>query len=116
VVEDEASVRQLCARILEEEGYRVLTARDGLEALAMLEAAGPSIQLVISDLKMPRLDGLQLSATLAARRTAPPMILISGYNIDQPTDRPIIPKPFHAADLLTAVQRMLQVAPRAVAH
>jgi CheY-like chemotaxis protein len=116
VVEDEASVRQLCARILEEEGYCVLTARDGLEALAMLEAAGPGIQLVISDLRMPRLDGLQLSATLAARRTAPPMILMSGYNVDQPTDRPIIPKPFHATDLLTAVQRMLAASPRAVAH
>jgi CheY-like chemotaxis protein len=116
VVEDEASVRQLCARILEEEGYRVLTARDGLEALAMLEAAGTGIQLVISDLKMPRLDGLQLSANLAARRTAPPMILISGYSIDQPTDRPIISKPFHATDLLTEVARMLRTTPSAVAH
>jgi CheY-like chemotaxis protein len=116
VVEDEASVRQLCARILEDEGYRVLTARDGLEALAMLEAAGPAIQLVISDLKMPRLDGLQLSAHLAASRTALPVILISGYNVDQPTDRPIIPKPFHAADLLTVVHRMLQAGPRAVAN
>ena len=117
VVEDEASVRQLCARILEEEGYKVLTARDGLEALAMLEAAGgQGIELVVSDLKMPRMDGLQLSANLAARRTAPPMILISGYNIDQPVGRPVIPKPFHATDLLTAVQRMLAAGPRAVAH
>ena len=116
MVEDEASVRQLCARILEEEGYKVLTARDGLEALAMLEAGGSAIQLVISDLKMPRLDGLQLSARLAARRTAPPMILISGYSIDQPTDRPIIPKPFHAADLLSAVQRLLPARARSVAH
>jgi CheY-like chemotaxis protein len=116
VVEDEASVRKLCARILEEGGYTVLTARDGLEALAVLEAAGPAVQLVISDLKMPRLDGLQLSARLAARRSAPPVILISGYSIDQPVDRPIIPKPFHAADLLSAVQRMLQAGPGAVAH
>jgi CheY-like chemotaxis protein len=117
VVEDEASVRHLCARILEEEGYRVLTARDGLEALAMLEAVGgESIELVVSDLKMPRMDGLQLSANLAARRTAPPVILISGYSIDQPTGRPIIPKPFHAADLLTAVRRMLAASPKAVAH
>jgi CheY-like chemotaxis protein len=116
VVEDEASVRQLCARILEEEGYRVLTAGDGLEALAMLEAAGPEIQLVISDLRMPRLDGLQLSACLAARRVAPPVIFISGYNVDQPTDRPIIPKPFHPSDLLAAVERILQTGPRAVTH
>jgi DNA-binding response OmpR family regulator len=116
VVEDEASVRHLCARILEEEGYRVLTAGDGLEALAMLEAAGPGIQLVISDLKMPRLDGLQLSACLAARRVAPPMIFISGYNVEQPTDRPIIPKPFHPSDLLAAVERILRSTAKAVAH
>jgi CheY-like chemotaxis protein len=111
VVEDEASVRHLCARILEGEGYRVLTAGDGLEALAVLEAAGQDIQLVISDLRMPRLDGLQLSACLAARRVAPPVILISGYNVDQPTDRPVIPKPFHPSDLLAAVERVLQTGP-----
>jgi CheY-like chemotaxis protein len=116
VVEDEASVRHLCARILEEEGYRVLTAGDGLEALAMLEAAGPEIQLVISDLRMPRLGGLQLSACLAAREVAPPMIFISGYNVDQPTDRPIIPKPFRPSDLLEAVERMLHTGPSVVTH
>ncbi len=109
-------MRHLCARILQEEGYHVLTAVDGLEALAMLEAAGAEIQLVISDLRMPRLDGFQLSARLATRRAAPPVIFISGYNVDQPTDRPIIPKPFHAADLVAAVERVLHSAHRAVPH
>ena len=109
-------MRQLCARILEGEGYRVLTARDGLEALAMLEAAGPKVQLVISDLKMPRLDGLQLSAQLAARNSGPPMIFISGYSVDQPIDHPILAKPFHASDLLTAVERVLQTGLKAVTH
>ena len=116
VVEDEASVRHLCARILEEEGYRVLTAGDGLEALAVLEAAGAEIQLVISDLRMPRLDGFQLSAHLASRRLAPPVIFISGYSVDQRTDRPVLPKPFHAADLVAAVERILHTGHRAVSH
>ena len=116
VVEDEASVRHLCARILEEEGYRVLTAGDGLEALAMLEAAGPDIHLVISDLRMPRLDGFQLAAHIATRRAAPPVIFISGYNADRPTDRPILAKPFHPAELVAAVERVLQPGPRAVTH
>ena len=109
-------MRQLCARILEEEGYRVLTAGDGLEALAMLEAAGAEIQLVISDLRMPRLDGLQLATCLAARSSSPPVIFISGYNVDQPLNRPILTKPFHPDDLLTAVGRMLNPQPRAVTH
>lgn len=116
VVEDEASVRQLCARVLEEEGYRVLTAGDGLEALAILEAAGAEIHLVISDLRMPRLDGFQLSAQLAARRAAPPVIFISGYSLDRPIDRPILPKPFRPADLLAAVERVLHNCHRVVSH
>ena len=116
VVEDETLVRQLCARILEEEGYRVLTARDGLEALAMVEAAGEDIHLVISDLMMPRLDGFQLAARLAARRAAPPMIFISGYNVDRPSDRLVIPKPFHPAQLVAAVERVLQTGAKAVTH
>jgi two-component system cell cycle sensor histidine kinase/response regulator CckA len=116
VVEDEDSVRHLCARILEEEGYHVLTARDGMEALSLLEAAGTEIRLVISDLKMPRLDGFQLSDRLSSRGAAPPMIFISGYHVDQPVSRPILPKPFHAADLLTAVERVLRTAPKAVTH
>ena len=114
MVEDEASVRQLCARILEEEGYRVLTACDGMEALHLLDAAGAEIRLVISDLKMPRLDGFQLSACLSSRRAAPPMIFMSGYHVDQPVNRPMLPKPFHAADLLTTVERVLQNELRAV--
>ena len=109
-------MRHLCARILEEEGYRVLTAGDGLEALAIMEAAGGEIQLVISDLRMPRLNGFQLSARLADRRAAPPVLYMSGYNVDQPIDRPILAKPFHASDLLTAVKRVLQTGPRAVTH
>ena len=82
----------------------------------MLEGAGPEIHLVISDLKMPRLDGFQLSAHLAARRAAPPMIFMSGYSVDQPTDRFIIPKPFHATDLLAAVERILHAEPGTVTH
>jgi chemosensory pili system protein ChpA (sensor histidine kinase/response regulator) len=116
VVEDEDSVRRLVARILEEEGYRVLTARDGLEALAVLEAPGPEVQLVVSDLKMPRLDGIQLANCLAGRHASPPVIFISGYNVDHTVDRLIIPKPFHPADLVTAVARILACQPRAVTH
>jgi two-component system, cell cycle sensor histidine kinase and response regulator CckA len=116
VVEDEASVRHLCARILEEEGYRVLTAGDGLEALAMLEAAGTDIQLVISDLRMPRLDGFQLATHIAGRRAAPPLIFISGYHLDRPTDHPVLPKPFHPTDLVAAVERMLQTRTKAATH
>jgi two-component system, cell cycle sensor histidine kinase and response regulator CckA len=107
VVEDEESVRRMCARVLEGEGYRVLTAGDGLQALDLLELDGADIQLVITDLQMPRLNGLQLSAHLASSRTAPPVMFISGYNLERPTDRRILAKPFKPSDLVAVVQSML---------
>jgi two-component system cell cycle sensor histidine kinase/response regulator CckA len=107
VVEDEESVRRMCARVLESEGYRVLTAGDGFQALDLLESDGAEIQLVITDLQMPRLNGLQLSARLASTRNAPPVMFISGYNLERPTDRRILAKPFKPSDLVAIVQSML---------
>jgi two-component system, cell cycle sensor histidine kinase and response regulator CckA len=107
VVEDEESVRRMCARVLEGEGYRVLTAGDGLQALDLLESDGADIQLVITDLQMPRMSGLQLSARLASSRTALPVMFISGYNLERPTDRRILAKPFKPSDLVAVVQSML---------
>jgi CheY-like chemotaxis protein len=111
VVEDEESVRRMCARVLEGEGYRVLTAADGLQALNVLEQFGAEIQLVITDLHLPRLNGLQLSARLASHRTTPPAISISRYNRQGPTDRRTLVKPFEPSDLVALVQSMLKGVP-----
>jgi CheY-like chemotaxis protein len=72
VVDDEADLRQILADRLEGEGYEVLTAGDGLEALAQVRAAAPAC--IILDLKMPRLGGLD--ALVALRRAAPGAQLI----------------------------------------
>jgi two-component system cell cycle sensor histidine kinase/response regulator CckA len=108
VVEDEESVRRMCARVLEGEGYRVLTAGDGLQALNVLEQSGAEIQLVITDLHLPRLTGLQLSARLASHRPTPPAIFISRYNPQGATDRRTLTKPFQPSDLVAVVQSMLK--------
>lgn len=63
VVDDDDSVRRLLVTVLSQRGCDVITARDGLEALE-LAAHDPSMALVISDVVMPRLDGLRLAETL----------------------------------------------------
>src|SRR5262245_49363483 len=64
VVDDVATVLKATARMLELEGYRVLTARDGIEALEVLERT--PVHAVLSDLRMPRMDGDALAAEVAA--------------------------------------------------
>jgi CheY-like chemotaxis protein len=75
VVEDEPVIRELMAILLEEEGYVVRQAVDGLQALEMLEQHG--IDLVLSDVKMPRLDGASLVQRLRARGDTIPVVLMS---------------------------------------
>jgi two-component system, cell cycle sensor histidine kinase and response regulator CckA len=106
VVDDDDGVRRIMARKVEQAGYRVLTARDGVEALTMLEQSGIEVHLVLCDLLMPRLDGYQLASRLAALPNAPEIIFMSAFRSDLELDRPILTKPFRLDDLSAAVQRI----------
>jgi two-component system cell cycle sensor histidine kinase/response regulator CckA len=108
VVDDDDGVRHIMARKVKQAGYRVLTARDGVEALTVLEQSGGEVHLVVCDLLMPRLDGYQLAARLAALPNAPEIIFMSAFRSDLDLDRPILTKPFRLDDLSAAVQRILQ--------
>lgn len=77
IADDEPLTRQSLYEILKFEGYRVTTAKDGLEALGLIEKLLPEI--VISDMKMPGMEGLQLVKELKARGLEIPVILITGY-------------------------------------
>jgi CheY-like chemotaxis protein len=77
-VDDESCMRELMAMILTEEGYEVSTATDGLDALAQLRSSVPD--LIISDLQMPRMSGLELLSVVRYRFPAIPVIAISGSN------------------------------------
>ncbi|HJM57817.1 MAG: Fis family transcriptional regulator [Planctomycetes bacterium] len=82
VVDDEGDIRQSLEMLLTYEGYEVWTAKDGNEAIARLDREaedGRSPVLVLTDLKMPSLDGLGLLDAIQERETAPPVILISGH-------------------------------------
>ncbi len=83
VVDDDGDIRLALEMLLQYEGYEVWTARDGVQALARLdsefEATGRRPALVLTDLKMPELDGLGLLARVKELESPPPVILISGH-------------------------------------
>lgn len=106
VVDDEAGIRSLVHDLLEDEGYRVLLAMEGADALAVAQRDPPA--LVVSDLMMPGMDGRTLAARL---RSAPatahiPVVLISAAYHPLPGDvfAAVIHKPFDLDVLLYAIQ------------
>ena len=107
VVEDEPVIRELMAILLEDEGYAVLQAVDGLQALEMLEQ--PGIDLVLSDVKMPRLDGASLVQRLRSRGDAIPVVLMSAVyaEVDLPGVR-FLRKPVNCEHLLTIIAAALR--------
>jgi two-component system cell cycle sensor histidine kinase/response regulator CckA len=114
VVDDDLGVRRIMARKVEQAGYSVLTAGDGVEALTLLEQCGTEVHLVVCDLLMPRLDGYQLAARLAELPNAPEIIFMSGFRSDSELDRPILTKPFRLDDLSAAIEPILEKRSRPV--
>jgi DNA-binding NtrC family response regulator len=110
LVEDETLLRKITGDTLRDAGYRVLEAIDGVEALEVLRQAD-DIGLLITDIKMPRLDGYQL--TRAALEIHPDLqvVLVSGYDPVPQQIRDakvrIIPKPFDFDLLLILVRTIL---------
>jgi CheY-like chemotaxis protein len=107
VVEDDAAVRSLVGTVLLGAHYRVSVARDGAEGLCMLESAREALDLVVTDLLMPRMSGVQLAKALRDRGHSPRMLFVSGYSDHAPAELApygsLLPKPFTPQQLLTAV-------------
>jgi two-component system cell cycle sensor histidine kinase/response regulator CckA len=110
VADDEGAVRELVGRLLEAQGYRVLHAGSGEEAwaLAQLAAETDPVDLVITDVVMPGVDGFALAAKLRTLPTAPAILLISGYaGGSGETGLPFLAKPFTVEDLVASVHRLV---------
>jgi CheY-like chemotaxis protein len=106
VVEDQDDLRALMLRTLAGEGYRVLEARDGVEALEVLEAE-PDVSLIVTDILMPRMDGLELAEHLGSQSHAL-ILFMSGYSSHgAAVPGPFLPKPFSPVTLCAEVQRLL---------
>jgi PAS domain S-box-containing protein len=79
IAEDEEAVRAIAQRLLERAGYRVLTARHGADALRVLEQAGGTVDVLLSDVVMPEMGGVELAARAAGMIPGLPVVLMSGY-------------------------------------
>jgi two-component system cell cycle sensor histidine kinase/response regulator CckA len=113
LVEDDEQVRSVIRDILERAGLRVIEARDGHEALAACKSH-PGIDLVLSDVVMPRLGGAELARTLAVEAPGTKVIYMSGYpNRGVPGGRsqdlgPVLQKPFTPGELLDWIRGALR--------
>jgi len=113
VVEDQDRVRSVVVRVLREAGYQVLEASDGESTLRLIEQH-PGIEVVLTDIVMPRLDGRSLAARLREKRSDLRVIFTSGYAeqadrawLGSDGNAAFLAKPFTPRELVEAVQKML---------
>ena len=114
LVEDEFSLRRLMKVTLERHGYRVLEAKDGTEGLSVFRQHLEQVELVVTDLAMPRMTGLQLKGKIMALRPSMRFLLISGYAEDVIDSREqiaragdFLEKPFHPDELVRKIREIL---------
>ncbi|MEO7972219.1 MAG: PAS domain S-box protein, partial [Thermoanaerobaculia bacterium] len=114
LVEDESALREMIRKVLATNGYRVLVARDGSEALEIAAAHPDPIQLLVSDVIMPGLNGPRIAELLGAERAGMKVLFISGYSGEAVFQRGMLPKgtaflskPFPIDALLRMVREIL---------
>jgi two-component system cell cycle sensor histidine kinase/response regulator CckA len=114
LVEDEEGLRALNARGLTSRGYTVLEAGNGVEAIELLEKSGKPVDLVVSDVVMPEMDGPTLARELRSRNPGLKIIFVSGYaedafqkNLPEHGQYAFLPKPFTLKQLVAAVKQTL---------
>ncbi|MEW5742950.1 MAG: PAS domain-containing protein [Myxococcota bacterium] len=116
LVEDEPRLRRLVARVLKDFGYAVTEAGSAEEALALGDEVHGKVALLLTDVRMPGMDGLSLSKTLRARWPALKVLLMSGYAPDEGVTEdltsgvvPFLSKPFTPDGLARRVRELLDV-------
>lgn len=114
LVEDEVAVRAFASRALASRGYQVVEAGSGIEALAAIERHAGEVDLVVSDVVMPEMDGPTLLRELRQKRPDLKVIFISGYaeeafrkNLPEGERFTFLPKPFSLKDLVAAVKETM---------
>lgn len=112
VVEDNLQVREFTASLLADMGYATCLANDSVSALALLEAGQPRIDLVLSDVVMPGVSGIELARTIKRRWPDIPLVLTSGYSQvladDAQPGVELLNKPYSAEQLLRAFEAAIK--------
>jgi len=113
VVDDEESVRKLVTAILQSNGYSVIVAASGAAALAAFDKNAHKVDLVLTDIVMPQMDGFEVAQRLAEKRRDVKILFMSGYRDHPiasgagPAGRGYLSKPFTPNSLLFKVREML---------
>ena len=118
VVDDEPLVRDVTGAMLRRFGFEVVTATDGEEGVRLFRSSPDRFRLVLLDLTMPRMSGVEVFRHIRAIRGATPIVLMSGYSEDDAAGRfagkglaGFLEKPFSPADLRETVRRALEGPP-----
>ncbi|HYE07312.1 MAG TPA: response regulator [Planctomycetota bacterium] len=113
LVEDEANVCSVLAELLGEQGYNVLTAAGGEEALMVLNKHGDQVGIVVSDINMPGINGYELARRVKQARPACRIVLISGKDEDRTSSErdknlvaAFLPKPFSSQTLVKTIRQV----------
>ncbi len=113
VVDDETVARDLLARIVEREGFEVLTAVSAAEALELLR--NHNVSLVFTDVKMPNMTGLELLATIKKKHPDTPVVLMTGYGGEYRKEDVLaagadgyITKPFHNVTIAARIEQFIK--------
>ncbi|TIU97529.1 MAG: response regulator [Mesorhizobium sp.] len=114
IVEDDESVRTLAARALERAGHMIDIAADGAQGLALIRAARGRYDLVVSDIRMPEMDGIQMAKAAASLFPAMKILLMTGYADQRERAEElngvivdVVQKPFTLAEIRARVEQAL---------
>ncbi|MDD3020462.1 MAG: response regulator [Alphaproteobacteria bacterium] len=114
IAEDDPSMRQFLMMALEKAGHHVTSCADGLAAFYAVEAIGETIDLLLADIVMPGMDGIELSQKATKMHPHIKILFITGFsavamgpNGDQATPARVLSKPFHLNDLVAQITEIL---------
>lgn len=107
VVDDNPDVRHLAKRLLETAGHSVITAADGAQALRLYAQHQEGIVLLLTDVTMPNIGGLELANCVRGMNSQIPVLFMSGDVSSAYLGAQLIEKPFRPADLIETVDRVL---------
>jgi two-component system cell cycle sensor histidine kinase/response regulator CckA len=114
VADDDGAVLSLVAMVLQRDGFRVLRASNGLEALMVYSSYANKIDLVITDFEMPEMNGAELASRIRERDPSARILIMSGYMQSAGTGQniayPVLRKPFRPGELRSAVRGILPAA------
>jgi len=112
VVDDDPGVQKMVRRALMHRGFQILAASNGVEGISVFEEHRDAIRLILMDLTMPRMGGVEALREIRARGGKMPILLSTGYDVDVMGTQAqefsgVLPKPYDVQDLWNAVERAL---------